>query len=53
MKFEGGRVWITAVGPRPFGDVRVNIQRFVDVVVDELFNERGNEVVGDLGVRGC
>ena len=50
MKFQGRCVGIAAFTPRTLGDIGVNIQRFVEVVIDELFNKRRHEVVGHLGI---
>ena len=50
VKFQSGGVWITALAPRTLGDIGVDVERLVEVVINELLNERRHEIVGDLGV---
>ena len=50
VKFQCRGVGIAAFTPRTLGNVGVNIQRFVEVVINELFNKGRHEVVGHLGV---
>ena len=50
MEFKGRGIGIAPLAPGPLGDVGVDVQCFADVVVDELFDERRYEVVGDFGV---
>ena len=50
VKFEVRGIGVAALTPRALGDVGVHVQRFVDVVLHQLFNERRDEVVGHLGV---
>ena len=50
VKFKSCCVGITSLCPRALGDVRVDVEGLVEVVIDQLFNERRHQIVRDFGV---